>query len=134
MIKIVIALVLLAHGIGHSMGLLGIFNVAKPNPAWHGDSWLLTRPVGPTAAHLVGGVLWTAAIVGFAGVAAVVVGWLPASWWVPLAVGSCAASLAGIVFYPIAFPTFSTVGALAVDAAVLIAVLWYQWVPADLAG
>lgn len=32
MIKIVIALVLLGHGIGHSMGLLQIFKVATISP------------------------------------------------------------------------------------------------------
>ena len=131
MLKIVIALVLLAHGIGHSMGLLQLFKVATVNPQWHGDSWILTGPAGTTVTQLVGGLLWTAAIVGFAALAATVLGWLPAAWFPPLAVGSAVVSLAGLLLFPIAFPTFSTLGALAVDVVVLAAAIWYQWVPAD---
>jgi hypothetical protein len=131
MFKIVIALVLLAHGIGHSMGLLQLFKVATVNPRWHGDSWVLTGPAGATVTQVVGGLLWTAAIVGFAALAATVLGWLPASWFSPLAVGSAIVSLAGLLLFPIAFPTFSTLGALMVDVVVLVAAIWYHWVPAD---
>lgn len=132
MLKVLIGVVLLAHGIGHSMGLLGSFKVATVNPEWHGDSWLLTGIAGPTVTQVIGAGLWTASIVGFTALAAVVFGWLPASWWAPLAVGSSLVSLAGLLFFPIAFPAFSTMGALAIDAAVLAAVLWFHWVPADL--
>ena len=132
MLKVVIGLVLLGHGIGHSMGLIQVFKVATVNPQWHGDSWILTGLTGGTVTNALGAVLWTAAIVGFAALAGVVVGWLPASWWEPLAIGSSVVSLVGLLFFPIAFPTFSTIGALIVDVAVLTAVLWYHWTPSDL--
>jgi hypothetical protein len=131
--KIAIALVLLAHGIGHSMGLLQVFKVATVNPEWRGDSWILTGTAGPTAAQAIGVILWSVAIVGFAALAGVVLGWLPEAWFGSLAIVSAIASLAGLVFFPIAFPIFSTIGALIVDVAVLAAVLWYHWVPSDLA-
>jgi len=134
MLKIVIALVLFAHGVGHSIGLLQVFNVASVNPGWHGDSWLLTGMVGPTATQTVGAILWTTAMVGFVALAAIVLGWLPASWWTTLAIVASVASLTGLVLFPIAFPTFSSIGAFAVDAAVLVAVLWFHWVPSELAG
>jgi len=132
MLKIGIALVLLAHGIGHSMGLLQVFKVATVNPAWHGDSWILTGPAGTTVTNLVGSVLWIASIVGFAALAAVVIGWLPATWFAPIAVGSAAVSLAGIALFPVAFPLVSTLGAFVVDAVVLAGVLWFHWLPTDL--
>jgi len=132
MLKIVIGLVLLAHGIGHMMGPLQLFKVATINPAWHGDSWLLTGPAGTTLTNVVGVALWTVALVGFALVAAVVVGWLPEAWWQPLAIGSSVVSLVGLLFFPAAFPVFSTFGALAVDVVVRAAVLWLHWVPSDL--
>ncbi|HET9520009.1 MAG TPA: hypothetical protein VFO73_03065 [Candidatus Limnocylindrales bacterium] len=132
MLKIIVGLVLLAHGIGHSMGLLQIFKVASVNPQWHGDSWILSGVAGPSVTQAVGAILWTVAIVGFAAVAGVVVGWLPAEWWQPLAIVSSVVSLVGVVFFPIAFPLVSTVGAVAVDVAVLAAVLWLHWVPADI--
>jgi len=134
MFKVAVAVVLLAHGIGHSMGLLQMFKVATINPEWHGDSWLLTGAAGPTATQAVGAVLWVAAIVGFAALAATVVGWLPSAWFAPIAIGSSIASLVGLLLFPIAFPTFSTIGALVVDLGVLAAVVWYHWLPADAAS
>lgn len=134
MLKIIIALVLLAHGIGHSMGLLQVFNVATINPAWRGDSWLLGAGGASLAlASVVGIAVWMASIVGFAALAAVVMGWLPEAWWGPLAVGSSIVSLVGLLLFPLAFPTGSTIGAFAVDAVVLIAVLWANWEPGELA-
>jgi hypothetical protein len=132
MTKLVVALILLAHGVGHSMGLLQVFKVAAVNPAWDGESWMLTRAVGPTLTQFTGVVIWSVAIIGFAAFAGVVMGWLPASWWTPLAIVSSVVSLVGIAFFPLAFPTFSTVGAVAVDVAVLFAVFALHWSPADL--
>ena len=133
MVKIAVAVLLLAHGIGHSMGLLQVSKVATVNPGWDGDSWLLTGLAGTSWTHLIGGILWTVALVGFAALAATVVGWLPASMFNALAIGSASASLLGLLLFPIAFPTFSTIGALIVDLAVLAAVIWYHWLPSDLA-
>lgn len=133
MVKIALAVLLLAHGIGHSMGLLQVFKIATVNPGWDGESWLLTGPAGTTWTHAVGVVLWTASIVGFAALAAAVMGWLPASAFDALAIASASASLLGLVLFPIAFPTFSTIGALIVDLGVLAAVTWYHWQPTDLA-
>jgi hypothetical protein len=133
MVKLIVALVLIAHGIGHSLGLLGVFRIATVNPAFHGDSWLLTGAVGPTLAQAVGCALWGAAIVLFAVVAGVVIGWLPAGWWAPAAVTASIVSLLGIALFPTAFPTTSTIGAIAVDVVLLAAVLWMHWAPSDLA-
>ena len=133
MLKIVLALILFAHGIGHSLGLLQLFRIATVNPEWHGDSWLLAGPVGTTVAQAVGVVCWTVAIVGFGALAGLVVGWLPASWWAPLALGSALASIAGLALFPVAFPPMSSVAALVVDLAVLAAVSVVHWTPEQLA-
>jgi len=132
MLRIVIAVVLLAHGIGHVMGILQVTKVATVNPAWQGDSWLLSGALGTQLAQIIGVLLWGIAMIGFIVLAGVVMGWLPASWWVPLAVGSSLASLVGLLLFPTAFPTFSAVGAAAVDAAVLAGVLWLHWTPSEL--
>jgi hypothetical protein len=134
MLKVVVALILLAHGIGHTLGLLQIFKIATVNPAWNGESWLLTGVAGPTATQAIGAVLWAAALVGFVALGGVVLGWLPESWWTPLAIAASMTSLAGLVLFPVAFPTVSSIGVLVVDAVVLVAVLWFHWVPSDLAA
>jgi hypothetical protein len=133
MIKIVVALVLLAHGIGHVMGPLKVFNVATINPQWQGDSWLLGG-LGMATTNVIGVVLWLLAVFGFTALAAVVMGWLPGEWWAPLAVGSSIVSLAAVALFPLAFPTFSTIGAVVVDVVVLAAVFWFNWAPDELAA
>ena len=129
MFNVVIAIVLFAHGIGHVMGPVQVFKVATINPAWTGDSWLLTGMAGQPIAQAIGVTLWTAALVGFVLLAGVVLGWLPAAWWGPLAVGSSLISIAAIVLFPMAFPVGSVIGALAVDVVVLLAALWFHWTP-----
>ena len=126
MLKLLIAFVLLAHGVGHVLGLLQVFKVATVNPAWSGNSWLLTGFLGTTPSQFVGVVLWIASIAGFAALAAVTIGWLPAEWWPPLAIGASLASLAGLLLFPLAFPTTSTLGAAVVDVVVLVAGLRFD--------
>jgi hypothetical protein len=134
MLKFAIAAVLLAHGIGHSLGLLQVFKIATVDPSWAGDSWLLTGVAGQTLTQAVGLVLWSAALLGFVALAAVVMGQLPAAWWPPLAIASSALSLAAVALFPTAFPTVSTIGAIVVDVAVLVAVIAFRWSPAGLAA
>jgi len=124
-----IAVILFAHGVGHSMGILQTTGVATINPAWNGESWLLSGSLGSTLANIAGVIVWSVAIVGFCAVAATVVGWLPATWFEPLAVVSAAVSLAGILAFPMAFPMFSTIGAVVVDLAVLFAAIALHWQP-----
>jgi hypothetical protein len=131
MLKFVIGLVLIGHGVGHSIGLLGLFKVAQVNPAWQGDSWALTSVAGDTVTQLVGAVLWSVAMIGFIVLGLVVFGWLPAAWWPPLAIVASIASLLGVVLFPVAFPTFSTIGAVVVDLAVMYTA-WSGWMPSDL--
>jgi hypothetical protein len=129
MVNVLVALVLFAHGVGHSMGVLQVFHVAAVNPQWKGDSWLLSGPLGTSFAQNVGAAIWLAAMVGFVATAAVLLGWLPQGWWAPLAVGSSILSLLGLVLFPTAFPIFSTIGALAVDAVVIVGVVALHWLP-----
>jgi hypothetical protein len=130
MLRVIIALLLFAHGIGHVMGPLKVLGVATVNPAWHGDSWLLGW-AGQSLTSVIGVAVWSAALVGFVALAAVVIGWLPAAWWAPLGITSSVISLTGLVLFPIAFPPISTIGAAVVDVGVLVAVFWLHWTPAE---
>lgn len=134
LITFIVAIVLVAHGVGHIMGPLQVFKVATITPAWQGDSWLVTGVIGTLATQVVGLGLWTTALVGFVALAAVLMGWLPQEWWQPLAVISAIASLLGLALFPLAFPVTSSVGALVVDVGVLVAVLWFHVAPGDLAA
>ncbi len=131
-LKIFIGLVLLVHGVGHSLGYFPIFGWAK-SEGWTGDSWILTSPLGPTVANGVALVLWTIPLVGFVlaglGVLGVAV---PADWIRPLAIVSSVVSIAAIVLFWDSLPALtSKIGALAVDIAVLWAVLVAHWPASD---
>jgi hypothetical protein len=134
MLRIVVGLVLAAHAIGHSIGLVQILRWATINPQWNGDSWLLTGTIGSAVTQAVGVIVWSIALVGFVATAGSVVGWLPEIWWPPLAIVSAAASLAGLLLFPVAFPLTSSIGALVIDVVVLGAVVWASWTPSDLAA
>ena len=127
-LKLIIGLVLVAHGIGHSLGAFPIFGWAKAD-GWSGDSWILTGPAGVTATHALGLVLWAAALVGFVvaglGVLGVAV---PVEWIRPVAVVASMVSLVAIGLFWDALPSMvSKVGAIGVDVIVLWAVLVAHW-------
>lgn len=54
---------------------------------------------------------------------------LPADLWRPVAVASAIASLAGMILFAGTWPAFNYVAAMAVNAAVLVAVLLLHWAP-----
>lgn len=136
MLKIVIGVVLLAHGIGHVLGLFPVVGAAPTSalPRWTGESWLL--PSAPAQlAHLIGAVLWVVALVGFVLLSAVVLGWLTEAWWQPIAITSAVASLVAILLFPSGFPTVvNIVGAAVVDLAVIVGTIVYDWTPSVLDG
>lgn len=127
-LKIFIGLVFLVHGVGHSLGYFPVFGWAK-SEGWSSESWILTGPVGPTIANAISLVLWTIPSVGFvlAGLGVLGIG-IPADWIRPLALVSAVVSIVAIALFWDALPALSSkIGALAVDVAVLWAVVVAQW-------
>lgn len=129
MIRILVALLLAAHGVGHSIGVAG----GWAGNAWggSGSSWLLT-PVLGRSIGAVEGVLFLLPAIGF--VAAAVGLWLGYDAWRPIAIGSAVLSLAAVALFPEQLPFGSTVGALLVNAAVLIGLLVMHWPSAETVG
>ena len=127
-LKVIIGTVLIAHGVGHVLGLFPAFGWARTT-GWSADSWALTGWAGPTVSHVVGIALWSTAMVTFVLAGLGVLGlWVPISWIRPLAVVGSVVSIVGIVLFWEAFPEMSSrVAALAVDVIVLWAVLVGHW-------
>ena len=127
--RIVIAVVLLAHGIGHSLGLFPAFGLAKTKQCTD-HSWLLTNFIGESAARRFGVVLWLAAMFGFIGAALGFYG--IQEWWRSLAIASAIVSLAGLALYWNAFPSLiNKIGAIAIDV-IILARLWAHWPVMDI--
>ncbi|MEW6223854.1 MAG: hypothetical protein AB1627_04425 [Chloroflexota bacterium] len=122
--KLVVAGVIGAHGVGHVMGWLPALGVARIEGVSSG-SWLLTGLVGDGGTRLAAGVIFLLPTVGFVAAAAGLFTGQP--WWRQVAVGSAALSLAGTALFPQAFPTGSTIGSVAVNLAVLGGILLAGW-------
>lgn len=134
-LRIVIALVLIVHGIGHSLGWFPAFGWAKAEH-WSEQSWLLSNILGPSATRWIGITIWLVALVGFLAAGLGLFGILvPATWWRTLAVVSAIVSLVGLALFWNAFPgLLNKVGAIGVDVAALVALLWARWPPAEMVG
>lgn len=138
-IKLIAAGVLLLHGLGHG-GAIGAlawirFRPGSPTGDWHAArSWLVPSLAGDTATT-VAIAFWLLSLVGF--VIAAMSFWgvvTPGNIWRPLAVASALVSIAGITCFFGTWPMFNTLAALAVNVAVLGAVLWLRWPSAAALG
>ena len=131
-IRALIPGVLLIHGLGHG-GALGAllwirFNPGTPTGGWlSARSWILPS-LDASTATTIAMTFWTVSLAGFLMAALAFLGLvLPEVAWRPLAVGSAFVSLAGILLFFGTWPVFNTTAALAVNVAVLGALLVARW-------
>jgi hypothetical protein len=120
MLRLIIGIVLIAHGIGHSMGFLASWTTI-PSGLTTGH-WILSSDI--TMDSTVGrifGLIWLLAL---AGLAAAGIGLIfQQSWWQTVAVVSSIVSLVAILPWLNLMPLFSAIGAVLVDLAVLLVLL-----------
>jgi UPF0716 family protein affecting phage T7 exclusion len=123
-VKLVVAGVIGAHGIGHLLGWVPAWGIARFE-GMSSHSWILTPTLGDGGARMLAGLLFAVPTAGFvASVAGLLLG---QPWWRQVAVGSAAVSLAATAVYPQAFPASSTIGSVGVNLAVLYAILIAGW-------
>jgi hypothetical protein len=120
MIRIIVALILIAHGLGHSMGVLAAWTTVPyglSNRPWLFSSGVLLD----SATGRVWGLLWLAAlVVTTAGGAGLL---LHQDWWRTVAVAGAVLSLVAIGPWLGAMPLGSAIGAVVVDILVLAGLL-----------
>jgi hypothetical protein len=124
----VIAILLLAHGLGHWLGVMPVLGVAKDED-WSDDSPLLWGMLSPRATRGFAVVLWLLAMAGFVVSS---LGWLGLILTIDLVRYLCAASafvsLLALTLFWHAFPsTLNKVGAAIFDVAVIAAVIAVPW-------
>jgi hypothetical protein len=128
-LRIIIALVFFAHGVGHAMGIMPALGLASVK-GWSSRSWLLTPLLGETASRIISVVLFLAALLGFLAAALGLTGWLvPHDTWRTLAVVSAVISLVALTLFWNAFVSFipNKLGAIVVDVATLVCLLVLNW-------
>lgn len=128
--RIVVALVILVHGIGHVLFLAPCLGFAQWGQSAH--SWLLTKTMGDVATRVIGSLLWLVVIVGFVTAGIGLLG--QDAWWRTLAVASAGVSLLALVLFVSGSSTQPVLSAAAMDIAILVALVWTHWPSVDLVG
>lgn len=119
-LRVVLAIVVAAHGLGHILFLVSLLGVADWGQAT--QSWLLGS--GWLAKGL-GAAIWLLAIFGFLAAA---VGLLQVSgWWQQLAIIAAIVSSVGLLLFWLNPPGSPVISALVFDLLVLIALLVFRW-------
>jgi hypothetical protein len=135
-IGLIIVAVLFLHGIAHLGALAALWWVNRFGGNAGGwlsaRSWLFPSLAAKSATWLASA-FWVLSTMGF--VAAALSFWgvlIPAALWRPLAIGSAILSGTGIVLFLGRWPVFNTTAALAVNFAVVAALLWLNWPPLEM--
>ena len=124
LVRVAVAGVLGAHGIGHVLGWLPALGLARFEGT-SGGSWLVGGLLGDGGSRLVAVGLFAVPTVGFLAAALGLL--LGQAWWRPVAVASAGVSLAATAVFPHAFPAGSTVGSIAVNLLVLYGIVIAGW-------
>lgn len=124
MLNLVVAIAVLAHGIGHILFLVpavGIANWADQT----GHSWLLAPVLGDGVTRAVAALVWSAATLLFVG--GVAGFWMSLDWWRPVTIAAAIVSIAGIVVFWDGIAASNAFLAVVFDVVVLVALLWIHW-------
>jgi len=124
-IRIITALVLIIHGVGHAMAFFPALNIFSTDK-WHYRSWLLSGFLGDTVSRVLVIILFGVALIGFIAAGLGLLGWLvPHSAWQTLAIISAVISLIALGLFWNSFASLfpNKIGAIVVDVAALWALL-----------
>ena len=130
-LRIVLGGVLLVHGIAHFGALGALWWAASGRDAggWKPARMWTASSLAPLIAMLIAALFWIVSAVGFGLTALAFWGIvLPVEWWHPLGVVSALVSGLGIIVFLGTWPAFNTIAAMAVNIAVVVAVV-IGWPP-----
>jgi hypothetical protein len=137
--KVIIAGVLLLHGLGH-VGALAAIAVNWSDRGTTTGAWLPARSwlipsLAPQTAKIVASTFWVLATIGFVAAALSFLGIVvPGAMWRQVALASSVVSLLGITLSFGTWPAFNTIAALGVNVAILVTQVWLHWPPLALFG
>jgi hypothetical protein len=137
LIKIIIPVILLLHGLGHGgvIGALIYIDRGAPSGKWlPAHSWLFPN-LTPQIAKVIAIIFWALSLLGF--VASALSFWgilIPGDLWRTLALIFAFISFLGILLFWGRWPMFNILAAQAVNLAVIITQLWLHWPPLEMFG
>jgi hypothetical protein len=124
-IRIITGLVLLVHGIGHTMAFFPALEISSTDK-WHYRSWLLSGVLGDSVSKVLVILLFGAALICFIAAGLGLFGWLvPHSAWLTLAFVGAVISLVALGLFWNAFASLfpNKIGSILVNIAILWAYL-----------
>ena len=127
-IRFLFFIVLLAHGIGHYMGMSTAVGVNLSKTTSY-KSWLLGGILNDWVSRILCFILYAAAFVGIIVAAFSFKGWIfPNEWWQPLTLYASIISLISVVvFWNGLATTFNKVGALGVSLFTIVSLIWWRF-------
>jgi hypothetical protein len=123
----IIAIVLLAHGIGHIMPFMAAWTPQRSQVGFSDAPWIFSGSVG--VGSPIGQAFALLGLIALIGFVAGALGLVThQAWWPMATIAAAVISIVTIVPWINAWPTGSMIGALLVDVAVLVALLppWGQ--------
>lgn len=127
-LRIIIAVLLFVHAIGHIQGIIASLGVIK-SETWHVHSWLFDGLLGERRSRTLALILFIVIVLGFLVTAFSFLGiGLPHNVWRTLAIIFAIPSALSLVAYWNAFAMFfNKVGAIGVNGLILIGLLIMKW-------
>ena len=127
-LRIIIAIFLFVHAIGHIQGIIASLGVIKLEN-WSVRSWLFDGMLGEKGSRMLAIILFTVCVLGFLATAFSFIGiGIPHESWRTLAIVFAVPSALALVAYWNAFAMFfNKVGAIGVNAWILVGLLLLKW-------
>ena len=127
-LRVLLAMVLILHGIGHGLGILSTFGL-KLSRTQSSHSPILNNLLGDSIANGVGLVLWVVLLVVFVVAGIGLLGYGFTAQWQTIAIFASILSLIGLFFYWNAFPLLfpHKIGAIAADIGTIVCLVWLKW-------
>lgn len=128
-VRLVIALILLVHTVGHIQGVLVSARILGTE-RWNARSWLVDRMLGERTSSKLALILWIVVTLGLLATVLSLLGIvIPHEAWRTLAIVFASLLTVSLVLYWSSFALFfpNKLGALAVNLATLAGLLWVHW-------
>jgi hypothetical protein len=121
--NLIFVIAIVVHGIGHTLGVIHMFDLANLSGMPTNESWLLTGQLnlGKSIIQIIS-VLWIVVVIGFLITAGAF--WFELSWWKPLAVLMVILSVGLFGVWFNSFPINTQIGAAIGNLVVLAGFLW----------
>ncbi|UCG01974.1 MAG: hypothetical protein JSW11_20545 [Candidatus Heimdallarchaeota archaeon] len=122
---LIFVIAVVAHGIGHTLGLIHTFGLIHLTDIPTNESWLLSKQLkfDQTLIQIIS-LLWLVVVLGFLVVAGAF--WFELSWWRILAVPMIILSVALFIVWFNSFPINTQIGAAIGNIVIIIGLLQFN--------